>query len=216
MGGGRPRAADPAHLPFSAHSGSQLARRHSPQREPIRPLALGPLAAQAPSGGSCSPQVSLQGGSQGGEPPPSADHSHGLPLLEWALNLWNFSRPASVSQPSLALGSSQGRQRWVHFTGGKLKAPSRWSVRRRPALLTPSWAADVRPRTQFSEAGFMKDMPSQVGHGWVIRIRGSSPQLGPLTEGPGKCLSLKGLWAAGSWGVGPSPRPSLPVRHLLL
>lgn len=60
----------PTHLPFSAHSGSQLARRHSPQREPIRPPALGPLAAQAPSEGSCSPQVSLQGVSQGGEPPP--------------------------------------------------------------------------------------------------------------------------------------------------
>lgn len=59
---------------------------------------------------------------------------------------------------------------------------------------------------QFSEAGFMKDMASQVGHGWVIRIRGTSPQLGPLTEGPAKCLSLKGVWAAESWGVGPSPR----------
>lgn len=65
MGGG-----GPAHLSFSAHSGSQLARRHSPQHEPIRPLALGPLAAQALSGGSYSPQVSLQGVSQGGEPPP--------------------------------------------------------------------------------------------------------------------------------------------------
>lgn len=60
-GKGRPRAAGPAHLPFSAHSGSQLARRHSPQHEPTRPLALGPLAAQGPSGGSCSPRVSLQG-----------------------------------------------------------------------------------------------------------------------------------------------------------
>lgn len=50
----------PTHLSSpSPHSGSQLARRHSPQHEPIRPPALGPLAAQAPSGGSCSPQVSL-------------------------------------------------------------------------------------------------------------------------------------------------------------
>ena len=191
-------------------------------------LSLVPSSLPAESASSCLPRPPPaprppsvrgqlgQGGSQGGEPPPSADHSYGLPFSQWALNLWNFSRPVSVSQPSLALGSSQGRQCWVHFTDGKLKAPWRWSVRRWPALLTPSWAADVRPRTQFSEAGFMKDMPSQVGHGWVIRIWGSSPQLGPLTEGPGKCLSLKGLWAAGPRGVGPSPRPSLPVRHLLL
>lgn len=82
-----------------ARSGSQPARRHSPQHEPIRLPALGPAAGQAPSGGSCSPQVSLR---------------------EWAsentffLNVPKTS-PEPVSQPSLALGSSQDRRCWVSF-----------------------------------------------------------------------------------------------------
>ena len=62
----------------------------------------------------------------------------------------------------------------------------------------------------------MKDMASQLGCGWVIRIRGSSPQLGPLTEGPGKCFESKGGMGSRVLGGGSQPKASRPVRHLLL
>lgn len=78
------RQHGPTHLLAPAHSGRPPARRHSPQPGLIRHPALGPLAAQAPSGGGCSPRVSLRGGRGWvGEPPPQqVSHSH------WAALTW--------------------------------------------------------------------------------------------------------------------------------